>query len=134
MVLGEPCSWQELQENWCKHLRTRNPKVMTSVMSSLYASYCIHMLQSESSICGGTSQHHEYLLKNPLVTSSLFAFLDCFMWLLQIQRLAKYYPRSTLFFIERRYMERMSYENKNENNPNLVQFSRIFDFLRDFYF
>ena len=35
---------------------------------------------------------------------------------------------------ERRYMERTSYENENENNPNLVQFSRIFDFLRDFYF
>ena len=31
-------------------------------------------------------------------------------------------------------MERTSYENENENNPNLVQFSRIFDFLRDFYF
>ena len=36
--------------------------------------------------------------------------------------------------LERRYMERTSYENENENNPNLVQFSRIFDFLRDFYF
>ena len=30
---------------------------------------------------------------------------------------------------ERRYMERTSYKNKNENYPNLVQFSRIFDFL-----
>ena len=55
--------WQELQENWCKHFRTRKHKVMTSVMSSLYTSFCIHMLQSESSIYGGTSQHHKYLLK-----------------------------------------------------------------------
>ena len=31
-------------------------------------------------------------------------------------------------------MERTSYENENENNPNIVQFSRIFDFLQDFYF
>ena len=63
MVLGKPCFWQELQENWCKHLRTRKHKVMTSVMSSLYALFCIDMLQSESSICGRTSQHHVYLLK-----------------------------------------------------------------------
>ena len=28
MVLDEPCFWQELQENLCKHFRTRKYKVM----------------------------------------------------------------------------------------------------------
>ena len=95
MVLGEPCFWQELQENWCKHFRTRKHKVMTSVMSSLYASFRIHMLQSESSICGGDFPTSWIFIKNPLGTSSLFAFqIKLFSFslrLLQIQRLAKYY-------------------------------------------
>ena len=30
-------------------------------------------------------------------------------------------------------MERMSYENENENYPNLWQFSSIFNILRDFH-
>ena len=33
MVLGEPCFWQELQENCCKHFKTTKHKVMTSPMS-----------------------------------------------------------------------------------------------------
>ena len=67
-------------------------------MSSLYASFSIHMLQSESSICGRTSQHHEYLLQSScdiiiicFPDKTIFIFLDCFMQLHQIQRLAKYY-------------------------------------------
>ena len=98
MVLGEPYFWQKLQENWCKHFRTRKHKVMTSMMSSLYASFCIHMLQSESSICEGTSQHHDYLLKSScdiiiicFPDKTIFILLDCFMRLLQIQRLTRYH-------------------------------------------
>ena len=47
---------------------------------------------------GGTSQHHEYLLKTLcdiiiicFPHKTIFILLDCFMQLLQIQRLAKYY-------------------------------------------
>ena len=82
---------EELQENWCKHFRTR-------MMSSLYAPFCIHMLQSESSFCWGTSQHHEYLLQPScdiiiicFPDKTIFILLDCFIQLHQIQRLAKYY-------------------------------------------
>ena len=99
MVLGEPCFWQELQESWCKNFRTRKHKVIPSGMSSIYTSFCIHMLQSESSICGGGDfPNHEYLLKPScdiiiicFPDKTIFILLDCFMQLLQIQRLAKYY-------------------------------------------
>ena len=56
------------------------------------------MLQSESSICGGTSQHDEYLLKTLcdiiivyFPEKTIFILLDCFTQILQIQRLAKYH-------------------------------------------
>ena len=98
MVLGEPCFWQELQENWCKHFRTRKDKVMTSVISSLLYLYAPITKQ----YLWGFFQYHEYLLKSSCdITTicfpdkTIFILLDCFMQLLQIQRLAKYYPYIT---------------------------------------
>ena len=99
MVLGKPCFWQELQENWYKHFRTRKHKVITSMMSSLCASFCIYMLQSESSICGGLSQYHEYLLKSLLWYhhylisgwNNFHSPSSIFMQLLLFQELIKYY-------------------------------------------
>ena len=64
---------------------------------SHYYSFCIHVCQSESNICGGLSQHHEYLFKtsNDIIIicfpdKTIFILLDCFTQLLQIQRLTKY--------------------------------------------
>ena len=106
MVLGEPCFWQELQEKWCKHFITKTLKVMTSVMSSLYASFCIHMLQSEGSIFGGTSQIMNIYWKPScdiiiicFPDKTIFILPGCFMWLLQIQRLAKYYHCANIFIL-----------------------------------